>query len=385
MVLNRKIVNSRGIKVFSNAPAEFRVLNKDIIHRETKQNAYILEENFHKIKYLKKEHSISFDQWAKKFNYKDFQIPELQKCYNAFLCYECLNNFQIQLFLDRGISNRFLERIYFLRTLVGCGVLPYFIVQFGVTEAFKKFNDNIFRTKNPAKNHGGTLSPFSKKFVKYGQLADTDKEKKIVEIQNKCKKTREEHPEKQNSRLEYFIRLYGDTDLAREKYRERQATRSLHNYIRIYGEVEGPIKHRETIERWLNTLAQKTQEEKDRINRAKASHTNPSHLKYDLTSQRGVCYYLKFTDTKTNKIFFKVGITAKSVESRFWKPGVESNGIIFEIVQLFEAPLFECWLKEQNILKTFDACRINVLSPEPIKTTEAFSRDVLAGSKIEDY
>ena len=51
----------------------------------------------------------------------------------------------------------------------------------------------------------------------------------------------------------------------------------------------------------------------------------------------------------------------------------------------YEDLIYECFKKEQNILKSFDNNRINIIRNNRLFTTEAFDTDVLKGDKIENY
>ena len=65
---------------------------------------------------------------------------------------------------------------------------------------------------------------------------------------------------------------------AKEKVREQQLKRSftLEKCIKKYGEEEGTKKYNERQEKWLNTLNNKSEEEKIRINKAKIQNSNGS-------------------------------------------------------------------------------------------------------------
>lgn len=54
------------------------------------------------------------------------------------------------------------------------------------------FSDRIKGEKNPAYNHGGRLSPFSKDFIKYDELSEKEKELKINNIVKQVNKSKDE-------------------------------------------------------------------------------------------------------------------------------------------------------------------------------------------------
>ena len=92
-------------------------------------------------------------------------------------------------------------------------------------------------------------------------------------------------------------------------------------------------------------------------------------------------YYIKFFDD--NITFYKIGITKKSVDGRFGKFFIK--GMQYIIIDIYEDLIYECFKKEQNILKSFDNNRINIIRNNRLFTTEAFDTDVLKGDKIENY
>lgn len=72
------------------------------------------------------------------------------------------------------------------------------------------------------------------------------------------------------TQLGYWLKKGFSEEEAKEKLKERQNTNSLEKFIERYGEVEGPKKWRERQQKWQTTLNSKPDEEKSRINKAKA-------------------------------------------------------------------------------------------------------------------
>jgi len=137
----------------------------------------------------------------------------------------------------------------------------------------KNLSDKCKGDKNPAFNHGGRLSPFSKKFIKYENLSNEEKEHKIKE----CVKTARQSTFDNNnitSTLEYWLKMTeGDVEKAKKLLKERQSTFSKDICIEKYGEEEGVKVWQERQDKWQNTLKSKSPEEIDRINKKKCPGT----------------------------------------------------------------------------------------------------------------
>jgi hypothetical protein len=67
--------------------------------------------------------------------------------------------------------------------------------------------------------------------------------------------------------LNPFLREYYDSD---QEYSIAQ-TRDLSWFINKYGKEEGVKRHTSKIEKWISTLESKSEEEKEEINKRKAS------------------------------------------------------------------------------------------------------------------
>ena len=131
----------------------------------------------------------------------------------------------------------------------------------GAKDYLKRKGDRVRGSNNPGYQHGGRLSPFSKKFIA-GDIT-----KQTIE---KAKKTREQHPERQTTKIEhYLLKTNGDMEKAVELLKERQAVGRLSKFIERYGEVEGKKRWEERQKKWLNTLNSKSPEEIADINRRK--------------------------------------------------------------------------------------------------------------------
>lgn len=111
----------------------------------------------------------------------------------------------------------------------------------------QKIRDNWKGENNPGYQHGGTLSPFSEKFVK-GYDADWHEE------QNKKHSERMSDSETNMFSINYWIKeADGDEELARKLYGESQ-TRDLDFFTEKYGVEEGTIRHKQKTEKWLTSF-----------------------------------------------------------------------------------------------------------------------------------
>jgi G:T-mismatch repair DNA endonuclease (very short patch repair protein) len=123
---------------------------------------------------------------------------------------------------------------------------------------------------------------------------EKDSLKKISEIQqyrsSKSPSTRPGAKGYTNRSLNFWIKKgYSEND-AKLKLKESQTTNGLEYYIKKYGDVLGPIKYNERIEKWLNAPANK----KMSTGRSKKSIT--------LFEQLGKGYYGKNEKTKRGKL-----------------------------------------------------------------------------------
>lgn len=124
---------------------------------------------------------------------------------------------------------------------------------------FKKGKDN------PAYQHGGKFSPFSKNYI-YKDKTD------IEEVKQKAAQTRKEHPENNPTRIEYWlVKTKGNYEEAKRLLTERQTTFSRELCILKYGLEEGVKRWEERQNKWMNTLSSKSNDEKLEILEKKAT------------------------------------------------------------------------------------------------------------------
>jgi hypothetical protein len=137
-------------------------------------------------------------------------------------------------------------------------------------------SNRIKGKNNPAYNHGGKLSPFSKNFIKY---QNNSADYSIADVINKSKETKVENS-CNNTTLEFYIKRGFAEEEAKIQLAERQATGRLDKFIDRYGDEEGNIKWTERQTKWQTTLKSKPKEEIEEINRKKSSGYDVLSKKY---------------------------------------------------------------------------------------------------------
>lgn len=304
---------------------------------------------------------------------KVFKNPEMKKCYEEF------GEIFSPLELSFNISEkRKIDYIRALQAYKSNNSLPYKILRYGWECGFKKHMSCIFKVNNPGKNHGGKLSPWSRNFIHY--LDEKDYKTNFNKLLEKQKRTKKSNPQNENTKIEYYLSRGYSYEEALKQLCDRQNTRSLEKYIKKYGEIEGKRKFKETINKWLDTLNSKTQEEKNIINSKRASY---KLLSNDFLAS-GNLYYLKITDLETNEIFYKIGITKKSLKERFGNT-IGKHNLKFETLFFIENTLYWAFTEEQKILRENIENRIT-LKRNGFYSTEIFNIDIFNGNyNYENY
>lgn len=126
---------------------------------------------------------------------------------------------------------------------------------------------------NPSKEEdckNGRNSPYSMNFRGYDGLTNEEKEEKINALYKKSKETMNENYNNPLT-LEYYIKRGYTKIEAEEKLKERQSTFSLEKCIEKYGKEDGYNRWKERQDKWQKTLDRLPEEEKKRINKAKAN------------------------------------------------------------------------------------------------------------------
>jgi len=118
---------------------------------------------------------------------------------------------------------------------------------------------------NPGYQHSGKLSPMSKNYIHgynkewHNNLINDNRARNL------------EQPELFKTNIAYWLKhANGDEELAHELYMKFQI-RNLVWFVDRYGKEEGTIRYKNRINKWQETLFNKSQEEKDIINKKKSS------------------------------------------------------------------------------------------------------------------
>ena len=127
---------------------------------------------------------------------------------------------------------------------------------------------------NPAWQHGGKLSPYSKNFLHKDRYDPSELAKKAAETSKKNGSN--------STNIEYYLKRGYTQDEAEAALKERQTTFTIEKCIKKYGKEEGERIWHERQEKWQNTLNSKSPEEIERINRAKVSFNGYSKLSQEL-------------------------------------------------------------------------------------------------------
>lgn len=299
----------------------------------------------------------------------------------------------IKKFLIGGLEDNFILRIIRLMDYnnrpdvkISDNTYEKMEILYGEEYAKENYNKrtNRFKSgdKNPGYNHGGRLSPFSKNFKKYEDLTEEEITEKLDKIYEKVSTSNKENGNN-NTTLIYYIKQGYTEDEARVKLKERQTTFSLEKCIEKYGLEEGTRIFNERQEKWQSTLKSKDPEEIKRINRDKGKGLNVGwgvqkirRLGIEVAkSKYCILYYIRFYNEDIE--FWKIGITGKGIDYRF---GTESSllaksNLKREVILIEESNYYDCFIKEQCILRSNDEYRISVDLPY-FTSSECFSKDI---------
>ena len=288
-------------------------------------------------------------------------------------------NYFREIFCDKIIRdmclknmNNILKRVRILGNMKGNNTLAYRIVRYGLSEGIEKNNNIKFKVNNPGKDHGGKLSAWSKNFIKY-QNGEKDYEENFEIIREKSKKTKKEHPENENTKIAYYLSRGYSQEEAELELTKRQGTRRLERFIKTWGVEEGKARYENCIKKWLETLENKPQEEKNDINSRKNTYMFFSE---DFLLP-GELYYLRLKDKKTGLIYYKIGVTKHDISKRF-KNCFFNNDIEATIIFELKGTLLDAFTLEQKLLKENSHCRVN-LSIGAFNSTEIFTKDIFNG------
>jgi hypothetical protein len=158
--------------------------------------------------------------------------------------------------------------------------------------------------KNPAYQHGGRLSPYSKKFIKYEELPDDYVENHIQELFKTASDTKRE-----NNNIFNTIEYHTSRGRSEEEALEIISTTckfTLEKCISKYGEIEGKAFWEQRQINWQNTLNARTQDLIDESNRKKDSSSfdwalNKTNGDVELANE----LYQSRSKIKTSKVNFR--------------------------------------------------------------------------------
>lgn len=144
---------------------------------------------------------------------------------------------------------------------------------------FKEKQERVIGEKNPGYNHGGRLSPVSKKFVKYQNLDEDAAQEMIDDVISKISNKRDEN-DSYTCRTSYYTKR-GMTEEEAEKARTlRQTTFSKEICIEKYGVEEGTRIWKERQEKWQQSLDNLSDEQKMIIRSRKGHIIENYRIKY---------------------------------------------------------------------------------------------------------
>lgn len=412
------------------------IIPDDIIVSEIPNAVYIMQSSFTKLqfnifkcskkKYRRKNIKWLFSQLEFRKNLKVQptlkQFRELKKIL-FFIDNEVVFNLgTIAKMINNGVDDQFFRRFYLSYNLKSSDSKLNFICLYGYEKGIKLWKehkyDRMVGENNPGYNHGGKLSPWSKKSTFYSEESK-EKAKQTVYNNNS-------NP----TYYRYYIERGYTVDEAYEQLIKLDRTFSLKKCIKNYGEEKGLKIFEDRQTKWQNTLKSKPQHVINDINKRKdASSLNHFIKKYGDTEEArlefkkinkkrdvwsldahirkygdteearikfvencklagfnmqkpindvcGKLYYIKFWND--NMVFWKIGITKNSIAKRFGCPNLfkQKYGLNYDIIFIKEGMLYDCYLEEQRILFENASYRISI-SYNGFKTSEAFKKDIYA-------
>lgn len=195
--------------------------------------------------------------------------------------------------------------------------------QYGNTKSQNAL-DKMIGSNNPGYNHGGKLSSFSKKFVKYETLSEEEKSNAIAVKYAEVSKIKEENPQNNPTRIEYYLAKGMSEKEAQVALSNRQTTFSLKICIEKYGEVVGKQIWQERQDKWMNSLDNKTDEEKEEIRRKKGTNFSYKDIVQNNVEIPGTLYLIKISEHQ-----YKIGITTKTLSQRYSSDIYKDYDIIY--------------------------------------------------------
>lgn len=135
--------------------------------------------------------------------------------------------------------------------------IEYMTLIYGREYALAKLkikSERVAGDKNPAYQHGGKYSAFSKNFINYEGLSDEEIAERQKEVAAASSKTKQANPQNENTSIEYYTSRGMTEEEAIAALSERQSTFSLDKCIEEYGLEAGYAVWQKRQERWQDSL-----------------------------------------------------------------------------------------------------------------------------------
>jgi ROS/MUCR transcriptional regulator protein len=162
-------------------------------------------------------------------------------------------------------------------------------------------SDRVKGSNNPAYQHGGKFSPYSKKFIKYQELTDEEKLIKVSEVVGKSNTSKT--PDKMNCRVEYYMAQGMNLEDANRALAERQSTFNLELCVEKHGILAGVSMWQERQNKWQDSLKTKSQDETRIMNEMKSVSLKSFILRF---GDNGLNEYIKMCNMKDWKYFTEI-------------------------------------------------------------------------------
>lgn len=197
--------------------------------------------------------------------------------------------------------------------------------------------DRMTGDKNPSKDHGGRLSPFSKKFKKYEGMEDSEIELTI----DKLISSRKIIPENNSTNIEYYLSRGHSHAESAKLLSERQRTFSLEKCILKYGEINGYARWKNRQINWQNKINSKPKEEIDFINLKKLQTLESyvarfeefetayeEYMSFISRNARDYVVSIEWLNTKLKDVFDYWGYTDRIFKSKIKSYWLGANKIV---------------------------------------------------------
>lgn len=232
--------------------------------------------------------------------------------------------------------------------------------------------NKIAGENNPGYQHGGKLSAYSDKFVKYEGKTTQEIEAEKQDVIARANQTRQDNPERQPTRIEYYLAKGMSETEAKVALSKRQSTFSLEKCIEKYGTVHGKLVWEARQSKWLESLSEIPPSIMEEYTRKKS---NQKKYFEDSSVTEGRLYFIK-----VNPTYYKIGITKNTTKERYDKYNVPYESVLYEsdVDNIHKLSMVEKIIK---MAFTKYALRKNdeIL---PYGWTESFSTDAVGATEI---